>query len=212
MSVLRYRIIYPDSVFRGMINSKNVAPPEDHWAEGALCRGDNGELIILNRKCSDGYGACNIYSDTLGLCSGFADGDRHDIFEGDIVSVKHFSETAANENSSDSDSVENIPDDVPQDESGEQPERTVYSDIPENALQLDELRGVIYMNGGMFWLQFFDVNTGMLTAAPLASFFWYDMLPAPNTAVKVIGNIYDNEDLYGEVLHIPSNNMECVQY
>ncbi len=81
-------------------------------------------------------------------------------------------------------------------------EREVFSEIPDDAVEVASVEGVVYMSEGMFYIQYFDKNTGCLSALPLYPYFFYDGLPAPFTAVKVEGNLYDDEDLYKQVLHL----------
>ena len=86
MMLKRYHTIYPQNIFRAQIIFKNVAPSEDKWAEGVLCRDIEGRFSIVNRKVGHGeYALDSVYIDTLGLASGFKDGNEKDIFEGDII-------------------------------------------------------------------------------------------------------------------------------
>ncbi len=213
MSMPRYQIIYPDCLFRGIINSKNVAPPDDKWAEGSMCRNDKGALFIINRKAGDGvYGFAEIYLDTLGLCSGFADGEHKDIFEGDIVKVSQFERTVpmpqepadeeAGEELSDTSEGFTEIDFGSAEEEEEIPKREIFADVPIDADVKFSVEGVVYMSGGVFYIQFFDAQSGMLSAMPLAMFFGYDGLPAQNTAVRITGNMYDDEGLYSTVLNL----------
>ena len=78
----------------------------------------------------------------------------------------------------------------------------VYADVPEGSEELSQLDGVVFMNGGMFFVQFYDEASKCLNALPLYMFFGFDMLPAVGAAVKVIGNMYDDEELYSETLNL----------
>lgn len=211
MSAERYRIIYPGCVFRAAVNYKNLVPPEDKWAEGALCLNDKGRYYILDRKAgSGGYGCADIFLDTLGLASGFLDGNRNDIFEGDILKITGF--------------VPQCPEPVP-DENGEitvppvfryecfygedeeeeeKQEREVFSEPPADCEETFSFEGVVFMSGGVFYLQYFDRESCSLNAVPLYLYFGPDMLPAYATAVQTEGNIYDDEELYSRVLGFSS--------
>lgn len=206
MSVERFRIIYPDFVFRAAVNYKNVAPAEDKWAEGVLCIDDKGKFYILNRKTGNGsYGCTNIFLDTLGLASGFLSGDRKDIFEGDIIRISGFvqpcPEPFCDENG------EII---VPPvfrydafygaDDGEEQYEREVFSEPPLGCEETFSFEGVVFMSGGIFYVQFFDAASCSLNAVPLYMYFGPDMLPAYGVSVKTEGNLYDDEELYSRVL------------
>lgn len=189
MSLKRVHTLYPYSVFRAQIVYKNIAPPDEKWAEGVLCRDSQGNFSIINSKAGGGYAMCPIYLDTLGLASGFRDGDEADIFEGDIISICRFSGDKA----------------APQayfTEEGEPIEREVFADIPESCEKLSSFEGVVFMSGGVFFVQFFDDKTGNLNALPLYMFFGFDMLPADGAAVKVIGNMYDDEELFSKTLNL----------
>ena len=50
MMLKRYHTIYPQNIFRAQIIFKNVAPSEDKWAEGVLCRDIDGRFSIVNKK------------------------------------------------------------------------------------------------------------------------------------------------------------------
>lgn len=216
MSVPRYQIIYPEYLFRGIVNSKNVAPPDDHWAEGVICRDDSGKLFIINRKAGEGvYGLAEIYTDTLGVSGGFKDGGRHDIFEGDIVRISGFVRGDAENDRTDGEDTANAypdgfaPKGFGEDEEPEIPEREVFEDVPDGAQAVSELKGVVFMSGGIFYVQFYDEISCTLSAVPLYMYFGCDMLPAENTAVKIIGNLYDDEELYADVLHLNVQS-ECI--
>ncbi len=213
MSLQRYRIIYPDCLFRALKTYKNIEPPEDMWAEGAICAGERGEMYIINRRQGDGvYGFTEFQWDTLGLWSGFADGERTDIFEGDIVKIIQFAPAAPEQAASEEAEEENpfseyVPDTFTpffkeDDEEDEPEEREIYSEVPKDSVEVASVEGVVYMSEGMFYVQYFDENMGCLSALPLYPYFFYDGLPAPFTAVKVEGNLYDDEDLYKQVLHL----------
>lgn len=210
MSSERYRIIYPGCVFRAAVNYKNVAPPEDKWAEGALCLSDKGRYYILDRKAgSGGYGCADIFLDTLGLASGFLDGNKKDIFEGDILKITGF--------------IPPCPEPAP-DRSGEitvppvfryenfyggdgeekNEEREVFAEPPTDCETVYSFEGVVFMSGGVFWLQYFDRESCSLNAVPLYLYFGSDMLPAYGTAVQTEGNLYDDEELYSRVLGFSS--------
>ncbi len=221
MSLLRFQIIYPNCMFRAVINSKNIAPPEDKWAEGALCCDDRGLFYILNRKAGNNseiskYSCCYIDLDTLGLYSGLSDGSKHNIFEGDILKITCFRpieecEKEPEETDSEDEDIEDpfaindlfVPESFEkEDGSCDSEERTVYDEVPENCEELFTLEGVVFMYSDAFYIQFFDENMGMLNALPLYIYFSLDGLPYENTAVKVTGNIYDNEELYKRILRL----------
>lgn len=202
----RFKDMFPGRIFRAQIFSKNVAPLEDKWAEGFLFRSDEGAVIMLNRKAGEGvYGFVNIDLDTLGAASGFFDGCKKDIFEGDILSISCFNRENEPQMPPPVTTTEEEPEDgfVP-DNFGvsEEPEykREYYSDTPEDAEELFSLKGVVFLSGDMFGIQFFDENTGALSALPLYPYFSCDAFPSPCCAVKVIGNMYDDEELYSQVL------------
>lgn len=198
MSLKRYHTLYPCSIFRAQIVFKNVAPPDDKWAEGVLCRDHEGNFSIINRKAGDGeYALDPVFIDTLGLASGFKDGGKRDIFEGDIIRICRF----FGGNISDNKPAEN----VSEQQEDEMPERRVFADIPEGAEQLSCLEGVVFMNGGVFFIQFYDEASKALNALPLYMFFGFDMLPAEGAAVKVIGNMYDDEELFARTLRLSDN-------
>ncbi|MCM1579614.1 MAG: hypothetical protein NC078_12540 [Ruminococcus sp.] len=214
MSLQRYRIIYPDCLFRALKTCKNVEPPEDMWAEGAVCITEQGVKYIINRREGDGkYGFSEFQPDTLGMWSGFSDGNKTDIFEGDILKITCFVPAASEEEEED-DAKESgdpfsyfIPDTFnpafPDEDSEEEPEeREVFAEPPEDAEETGTVEGVVYMSEGVFYLQYFDENSGCLSALPLSGYFFYDGLPAPGVAANVEGNLYDNEDLYKQVLHL----------
>lgn len=197
MLLKRYHMIYPQNIFRAQIIFKNVAPSEDKWAEGVLCRDIKGKFSIVNRKVGHGeYALDSVYIDTLGLASGFRDGNEKDIFEGDIIRICRFSGTAA-------ETEFPVPDG---DDDEELPPRKVYADVPEGSEELSQLDGVVFMNGGMFFVQFYDEVSKCLNALPLYMFFGFDMLPAVGTAVKVIGNMYDDGELYSETLNLKNED------
>lgn len=216
MSMIRYQMLYPDCAFRANVYSKNIAPPEDKWAEGALCRDPNGILYIIDRKAGEGtYSLAEIDPSTLGLSSCFMDGNKHEIFEGDIIEAVVFVPTENDETEEPEPEPEQPLDDYtaflspdlskdkPEpEEEDEDEERPIFTEAPEGAEITFTIKGVAFMSGGMFYLQYFDENMGCLNAVPLYGYFLYDMLPAPNTAVKILGNLYDNEDVYNEVLHL----------
>lgn len=195
MSVLRFRVMYPDNIFRAVIDIKNVAPPDDLWAEGVLCTDGIGNMYILNRKAGEGvYGCCAVDMQTLGLSSNYKDGGRREIFEGDIITVERF--------------VTDEPFLYPEyDDDGELiiPEREVYEYAPLGNDSLMKISGVVFMSGGVFYIQFYDENINALNAVPLYMFFSYDGLPLPDTAVCVTGNMYDNEDEYCRALRLNDN-------
>ncbi len=192
MLLKRYHTIYPQNIFRAQIIFKNVAPSEDKWAEGVLCRDIEGKFSIVNRKVGHGeYALDSVYIDTLGLASGFRDGNEKDIFEGDIIRICRFSGAAA-------ETELPAPDG---DDDEELPPRKVYADVPEGSEELSQLDGVVFMNGGMFFVQFYDEVSKCLNALPLYMFFGFDMLPAVGAAVKVIGNMYDDGELYSKTLN-----------
>lgn len=211
MPVQHFRMLYPDCVFRAVINSRNVAPPEDPWAEGSLCIDNYGVVHMINRKLGeDRYYMTEIELDTLGMDSFFCDGEKHDIFEGDIIEITAFSpaenapEAKPAENDADLNDYSGFLEMSFGTETEEEklPEREVFSEVPEGAEILYKVSGAVFMSGGMFYLQYFDETCSCLNAQPLYPYFFYDMLPAPNTAVKVIGNLYDNEDVFEEVLRL----------
>ena len=192
MLLKRYHTIYPQNIFRAQIIFKNVAPSEDKWAEGVLCRDIEGKFSIVNRKVGHGeYALDSVYIDTLGLASGFRDGNEKDIFEGDIIRICRFSGAVA-------ETELPAPDG---DDDEELPPRKVYADVPEGSEELSQLDGVVFMNGGMFFVQFYDEVSKCLNALPLYMFFGFDMLPAVGAAVKVIGNMYDDGELYSKTLN-----------
>lgn len=217
MSLQRYRIIYPDCLFRAVKSFKNIEPPEDMWAEGSICVNERGELFIINRRQGEGvYGFTGFEWDTLGLWSGLSDGNRTDIFEGDILKIVQFASSEPKSDEEGEEEEENpfsefVPDTfTPMFEEGDEEEpkeRTVYADIPEDAEETSSVEGVVYMSGNMFWLQYFDETAGCLSALPLYPYFGFDGLPAPFTAVKICGNLYDDEGLYKEVLHLSDTGM-----
>ena len=197
MSVKRYHTLYPCSIFRARIVFKNIVPPDDKWAEGVLCRDSDGNFSIVNRKAGEGvYALSPVFVDTLGMASGFLDGGKRDIFEGDIIRICRFSGSMT-------DCF--MPPENDSREEEEMPERRVYADVPEGAEMISCFEGVVFMNGGLFYIQFYDDNSGALNAMPLYMFFGYDMLPAPGTAVKVIGNMYDDEELFAKTLRLSDN-------
>lgn len=197
MSLKRYHTLYPYSIFRAQIIFKNVAPPEDKWAEGVLCRDSEGAFSIIDRKAGQGvYAMEPVFIDTLGMSSGFMDGNKRDIFEGDIIRICRFSDGIPETDKA----VENV-----SEEQNELPERTVYADIPEGGEELSRIEGVVFMNGGVFYIQFFDETAKALSAMPLYMFFGFDMLPADGAAVKVIGNMYDDEELFSQTLRLSDN-------
>lgn len=213
-SLPRYRIIYPDCLFRGVKSCKNVEPPEDKWAEGVVCLSEHGEYYIINRRQGKGvYGFTQFLWDTLGLWSGLSDGEHTDIFEGDILKICRFTpvspEKVGEEKAKTDDPFSDFQADVftPMfdEESDEPEEREVFADVPEGALETACVEGVVYMSGGVFYLQYFDENTGGLSCLPLSMYFGFDGLPAPLTAVRVTGNLYDDEELYAKVLHLSVN-------
>lgn len=184
--------MYPDSIFRAQIIFKNVAPPEDKWAEGVLCRDADGAFSIVDRKAGEGvYALEPVQIDTLGMASGFSDGNKRDIFEGDIIRICRFS------GAEEIDTAENV-----SSEQEDIPMRKVYADIPEGEEELSRIEGVVFMNGGAFFVQFYDATAKTLNAVPLYMFFGFDMLPAAGTAVKVIGNMYDDEELFANTLRL----------
>lgn len=196
MMLKRYHTIYPQNIFRAQIIFKNVAPSEDKWAEGVLCRDIEGRFSIVNRKVGHGeYALDSVYIDTLGLASGFKDGNEKDIFEGDIIRICRFADAEA----------EMLPP-APAEDDEELPPRKVYADVPEGSEELSQLDGVVFMNGGMFFVQFYDEVSKCLNALPLYMFFGFDMLPAVGAAVKVIGNMYDDEELYSETLNLKNED------
>ncbi|MBQ5333770.1 MAG: hypothetical protein J6K92_11040 [Oscillospiraceae bacterium] len=196
MSLKRFQPLYPYFIFRAQIVFKNVAPPDDHWAVGVLCRDFQGNFSIINKKAGDGaYEMCAISIDTLGLASGFKDGNRSDVFEGDIVRIRRFSQN-------------NGPELFGKDDNER---RIIYADVPEGCEMLSSLDGVVFMSGGIFYVQFFDEETGALNALPLYMFFGFDMLPVDGAAVRVIGNIYEDEELYAKTLHL-SETGQCCSY
>lgn len=196
MSLKRYQTLYPYCIFRAKIIYKNVAVPDDAWAEGVLCHDFQGNFSIVNRKAGDGtYSLCSIYLDTLGLACGFLDGNRSDIFEGDIIRIARFSGDVKGETVTDSEE--------------DNDSRLYYADVPEGCEKLSSFDGVVFMNGGIFYVQHFDEESGMLTADPLYMFFGFDMLPADGTAVRVLGNIYEDEELYAKTLKLSDNVQNC---
>lgn len=213
MPVQHFRMLYPDCIFRAVINSRNVAPPDDPWAEGSLCIDNNGVVHMINRKLGeDRYYLSEIELDTLGLDSNFCDGDKHDIFEGDIIEITSFTPS---ENASEPQTEDHYTDindyrsflemnfgAETEEEEDKLPEREVFSEVPKGAKILNKISGAVFLSNGMFCIQYFDEQLGCLNAQPLYPYFFYDMLPAPNTAVKVIGNQYDNKDLFEEVLRL----------
>lgn len=197
MSLKRYHTLYPYSIFRAQIIFKNVAPSEDKWAEGVLCRDADGAFSIVDRKAGEGiYAMEPVEIDTLGMASGFMDGNKRDIFEGDLVRICRFSDGEEN------DELSKI---IFGEQEDELPERKVYADIPEGAKELSCLEGVVFMNGGVFCVQFYDDDSKTLNAMPLYMFFGFDMLPAEGAAVKVIGNMYDDEELFAKTLRLSDN-------
>lgn len=201
MSLKRYHTLYPYSIFRAQIVFKNVAPPDDKWAEGVLCRDSEGTFSIIDRKAGEGvYAMEPVFIDTLGLASGFLDGNKRDIFEGDIIRICRFSGGILPDNKPSEIVSENREDELP--------ERTVFADIPEGAEQLSCLEGIVFMNGGVFFVQFFDETSKTLNAMPLYMFFGFDMLPAEGTAVKVIGNMYDDEELFAKTLRLSEGGQD----
>lgn len=201
MALKRYHTLYPDSIFRAQIIFKNVAPPEDKWAEGVLCRDPEGKIAIINRKAGEGkYGMVPVFIDTLGLASGFNDGNKRDIFEGDIIRICRFSGGIMEEEPSEK---------IPEEQEDALPPRRVFADTPTGAQVFSSLEGVVFMNGGAFYIQFFDETAGTLNAMPLYMFFGFDMLPAEGTAIKVIGNMYDDEELYSSALRSKENGQIC---
>lgn len=200
MSVKRYQTLYPDSIFRAQIIFKNVAPSDDKWAEGVLCRDPGGTHFIVGGN-GESYLMQPVYLDTLGMASGFRDGRSIRIFEGDIISVSRFSGICADE------SIEEMYAMYAEAGEGEFKKRTVFADVPDGADEEFNIKGVVFMNGGMFYVQYFSESDNCLTAAPLYPYFGYDMLPAGGMAVKVIGNIYDDEELYSQVLRISHDEM-----
>lgn len=213
MPVQHFRMLYPDCVFRAVINSRNVAPPEDPWAEGSLCIDNNGVVHMINRKLGeDRYYMAEVELDTLGLDSHFCDGDKHDIFEGDIIEISAFipAENAAEPQPEEHETDINDYSGFLEMNFGEEteaeeeklPEREVFSEVPEGAEIVYKISGAVFLSNGMFYIQYFDEQLGCLNAQPLYPYFFYDMLPASNTAVKVIGNLYDNNDLFEEVLRL----------
>lgn len=208
MSVQRYQIIYPNCLFRAKIFSKNVAPPEDDWAEGALCS-CGGEIFIINRRKGEGsYGLDSIHMDTLGLASGFRDGNKTDIFEGDIIRITRYVPVQMNEEyPQDAEQEENCDpsafhESFDDDEEEEFKEREVSPDVPEGAEVIMTVDGIVFMCNSVFYIQYFDEQMQMLASMPLGMFFGYDMLPAYDAAVKVVGNIYDNEDEYAKICRL----------
>lgn len=211
MSLIRYQIMYPDCLFRARIIFKNVALPDDRWAEGALCINSTGSYSIINRKCGNGaYSMNDIFIDTLGMASGFNDGLEKDIFEGDIIRIKRFAplpgtlpEEKSEEEQTEEDNLFEPEGDIPEEENkedGDEYVRRFYADVPEGYEAVSNLEGVVFMSEGVFYIQYFDFSCGTLSCVPLYMFFGYDMLPGENTAVKVIGNMYDDEELYSKVL------------
>lgn len=197
MSLKRYHTLYPDSIFRARIIFKNVAPPEDKWAEGVLCRDFEGNFSIVDRKAGECvYAMEPVFIDTLGLASGFMDGNKRDIFEGDIIRICRFSGGAPDTDK---------PAEIVFDPEDELPERKAYADIPEGGEELSRIEGVVFMSGGVFCVQFYDEASKTLNAMPLYMFFGFDMLPAEGTAVKVIGNMYDDEELFAKTLRLSDN-------
>lgn len=197
LSLKRYQTLYPCSIFRAQIVFKNVAPPEDKWAEGVLCRDADGAFSIIDRKAGEGvYAMEPVHIDTLGLASGFMDGNKRDIFEGDIIRICRFSGGVP---------TADKPSEIVSDTEDELPERTVYADIPEGGEELSRIEGVVFMNGGIFCVQFYDDASKTLNAMPLYMFFGFDMLPAEGAAVKVIGNMYDDEELFAKTLRLSDN-------
>lgn len=195
MSVSRIRTLYSENIFRAQIVCKNVAPPDDKWAEGVLCTDDNGTFYILNRKAGDGvYDCCEVDISFIGLSSGFSDGEGLDIFEGDIVSVDFF----------ETDEVLANPE---LDENGEWviPERETYIYAPEYEKTIRTICGVAFMSGGVFYIQYFDEDAQMLTAMPLHMLYAYDGKPVPGCAVRIEGNVYDNDELYKQTLKIQNS-------
>lgn len=195
MSLKRFQPLYPYFIFRAKIVFKNVAPPDKLWAVGVLCRDFQSNFSIINKKSDDAYEMCPIFLDTLGLASGFKDGNRSDIFEGDIVRICRFSK-------------DNMPELFVNDDNER---RIVFADVPEGCEKLSAFDGVVFMNSGIFYVQFFDEAAGALSAVPLYMFFGFDMLPEDGAAVRVIGNIYEDEELYAKTLHL-SETGQCCSY
>ncbi|MCI7767156.1 MAG: hypothetical protein MSJ26_04135 [Oscillospiraceae bacterium] len=195
MSLKRFQPLYPYFIFRAQIVFKNVAPPDKPWAVGVLCRDFQGNYSIINKKSDDAYEMCPVCLDTLGLSSGFKDGLRSDIFEGDIVRICRFS-------------AEKIAE-LPVFDGNER--RNIFADVPEGCEMLSSFDGVVFMSGGVFYVQFFDEASSALNAVPLYMFFGYDMLPEDGAAVRVIGNIYEDEELYAKTLHL-SETGQCSSY
>lgn len=196
MSLKRYHTIYPENIFRAQIIFKNVAPSDEKWAEGVLCRDIEGRFSIVNGKNSHGkYELDPVYIDTLGLASGFLDGNEENIFEGDIIRIRRFSGNA-----------DEISISAGNEDAGELPFRRFFADVPDGAEVLSQLDGVVFMSGGVFFVQFYDDTQGYLNAVPLYMFFGFDMLPAAGTAIKVIGNMYDDDELYSETLNLKNED------
>ena len=194
MSVKRYQTLYPDNIFRAQIIFKNIAPSDEKWAEGVLCRDPDGTHFIVGGK-SDAYAMHPVYLDSLGMASGFKDGRGSRIFEGDIVSVSRFLGICADESIQEMYEMYSA--------GGEEfQKRTVFADVPDGADEDFNIKGVVFMSGGMFYIQYFSESDNCLTAAPLHTYFGFDMLPAGGMAVKVIGNISAHEELYSQVLRL----------
>ena len=207
VSLSRFQPVCSEYMFRAQLFIKNVAPPEDIWAEGGLFRDDMGRIVILNRKAGDGvYALAEVDLDTLGACSGYKDGCEKDIFEGDIIRISHFRrelppmETPENQEEAPA-ADEFVPEDFGENELP-RIKREIFSEMPEGAEEVFTFCGVVFLSGNVFCVQFFDENTGMLGSAPLYMYFGFDGLPAEGAAVKVIGNLYDDEQLYSDVLHL----------
>ncbi len=189
-----YKIIYPQYIFRGMVCEKNIAVEENTWTEGAMCLCKDSILRIIDRKDETGHRLYSIDMNTLGAGAGYKDGSGRDIFEGDIIRVKRFEPT---------------PEELEMPEFNEENtdeeiaafRRTVYDDIPDGAELISETQGIVFLSGNCFFMQYRDAQAGVLTAEPFYSIFGYDMLSHPGTAVKIIGNIYENEDIYTGIIY-----------
>ncbi|MGN0642840.1 MAG: hypothetical protein ACI4JJ_06810 [Huintestinicola sp.] len=204
---LRLQALYPGYIFRAVADCKNIAPRDDMWSEGSLFRDDHGNLLIINRKKGDGvYSQDYIRPDTLGMSSGFTCCDGREIFEGDIVRIRRFTKTESLGGFPTADSVLDsmgINDEEYESEPLRGSDgRIIHSEIPTGYEAAFKVKGVVFLQNGMFYIQYFDKNLNMLTCMPLYIFFGYDALPGDDVVAEVIGNIYDNTELYEKVLHI----------
>ncbi|MGN0666052.1 MAG: YopX family protein [Huintestinicola sp.] len=181
---IRLHPLYPGFIFRAAIDFKNVALKADKWAEGPLFRDDLGHIFIFNNKAGNGtYTQDPILTETLGMGSGFCDCNEKEIFEGDIVRFKRFVRPDA--------------DVVTEDD-----ERAIYDEVPEGCPILASIEGVAFLQGGVFFVQYYSEELGFLTCLPMGMFFAPDGHPAEDVVANVAGNIYDNEILYEKVLHL----------